>query len=193
MSKQFVSIPSDEEIVAMYWARDEEAIRQTDIKYRRFLISVALNILGNTQDSEECLNDTYMGAWNSIPPNRPSVLRAFLSAITRKLAISKYRTSHRQKRGLGQTFSLSDFEDFISDDQSSYTGEQVRALGQIMSEYIQGLTKRQRYIFLSRYYYAKTIDQITAELGCSKSTVNKEIAHIKHDLRVYLAQEGYTV
>ena len=89
---------SDDQIVALYWQRDEQAIKQTDIKYRKFLLSVAYNIVHDTCDSEECLNDTYIGAWNSIPPARPALLQAFLATIIRRTAIDCYKTRKRQKR-----------------------------------------------------------------------------------------------
>ena len=193
MSNRIASILTDEEIVAMYWARDEQAIKQTDIKYHSILINVALNILQNKEDSEECLNDTYIGAWNSMPPHKPSVLRSFLSGIMRKIAISKFRANHRQKRQLGQAFSLSDFEDFIPCEDDPYTVAQARALGQVIGTWLERQSQRRRYIFISRYYYAKPIEQITAELGCSKSTVNKEIAQLKQSLREMLAKEGYGI
>lgn len=193
MQDRFVGVRSDDEIIDLYWARDEMAIRATDVKYRKYLMSVAQNILRDVQDSEECLNDTYINTWNSIPPHRPRVLQAFLSSITRRIAITKYRSKHRQKRGLGNVFSMSDYEDFIPDEQSNYTHAQAEELGQIISNYLRTLSERQQYIFIARYFYAKPIEKIMAELGCSKSTINKEIAAIKQGLKIQLAKEGYTV
>ena len=88
---------SDEAIVELYWARDEAAIKHTDIKYRSYLLKTAYNILQDMQDSEECLNDTYLDTWNAIPPERPRVLQAFIGRITRNLAIDRYRAKHRKK------------------------------------------------------------------------------------------------
>ena len=193
MQEKIVSVLSDSEIIDMYWARDEEAIRQTDIKYRKYLICVSQNILHNMQDSEECLNDTYIDAWNAMPPHRPNVLQAFLAAIMRKVAISKSRINHTQKRNVGAVFSMTDFEDFLSDSREQHSWQEAAELGQVISDYVRTLTERQRYIFISRYYYAKSIEQITRELACSKSTTNKEIALIKHGLKKYLELEGYVV
>ncbi|MBQ7379210.1 MAG: RNA polymerase sigma factor [Clostridia bacterium] len=193
MQDRFVSVRSDDEIIELYWARDEEAIRATDAKYRKYLISISQNILHDMQDSEECLNDTYVGTWNSIPPHRPRLLQSFLASIMRKIATTKYRNKHRQKRSIGATFSLTDFEDFIPDDDSQYTWQETAELGQIISNWLRTLSERQQYIFISRYYYAKPIEQISEELSCSRSTINKEIAAMKQGLRTQLAKEGYIV
>ncbi len=193
MQEQNVSLRSDQEIIALYWARDEKAIEATDVKYRRFLISVSQNILHDMQDSEECLNDTYVSTWNAIPPHRPNVLQSFLGSIMRRIAISKYREKHRQKRDLRVTFSLTDFEDYVPDQEGSYTMQETAELGQAISDWLRTLSARQRYVFISRYYYAKGLDQIASELGCSKSTVNKDVYDIKRGLREHLAKEGYLV
>ncbi len=193
MQDRFVSVRSDDEIIALYWARDEEAIKATDVKYRKYLISISQNILNDMQDSEECLNDTYVGTWNAIPPHRPSVLQTFLGSIMRKIAITRYRNKHRQKRSIGATFSLTDFEEFIPDQESQYTWQETAELSQIISSWLRTLSERQSYIFISRYYYAKPIEQICEELSCSRSTINKEIAAIKQSLRATLAKEGYIV
>ncbi len=191
-SKQ-TSIMSDEEIVELYWQRDEQAIKETDIKYRRFLISVAHNIVQDMRDSEECLNDTYVGAWNSIPPARPVLLQAFLATIMRRTAIDCYKARKRQKRVASEmTVSLSELEDFISDDDV-YSEADARELGRGISDFVRSLSERRMYIFMSRYYVAHPIKEIAKVLSCSESTVNKEIALIKRDLSEKLEKEGYTL
>ena len=108
---------SDEKIVDLYWQRDEQAIKETDIKYKRFLLSLANNIVHDMCDSEECLNDTYIGAWNSIPPARPVLLQSFLATIIRRTAINRFNANKRQKRIVSEyTVSLSELEDFIADE-----------------------------------------------------------------------------
>ena len=184
---------SDEQIVALYWQRDEQAIRETDIKYKKFLLSVAYNILYDICDSEECLNDTYIGAWNSIPPARPVLLQAFLATIMRRTAIDCYKAKKRQKRIVSElTVSLSEVEDFISDDDM-YSQTDAKELGRVISDFVRSLSDRRMYIFMSRYYIARPIKEIARLLGCSESTVNKEIAAIKRDLKEKLKKEGYTL
>jgi len=182
---------SDELIVELYWQRDEQAIRQTDIKYRKFLLSVAYNIVHDTLDCEECLNDTYIGAWNSIPPARPTLFQAFLATIMRRTAIDCYKAKKRQKRIASElTVSLSEVEDFIDGTDSE---ADAKELGRIISEFVRSLPDRRMYIFMSRYYFARPIKEIARLLGCSESTVNKEIAAIKRDLKEKLEKEGYSI
>lgn len=193
MQEKNADVRSDEEIISLYWARNEEAIVQTDFKYRRYLIKISQNILHNMQDSEECLDDTYIATWNSIPPHRPNVLQAFLAAIMRKAAITKYRSNHSKKRNIGAVFSMTDYEDFLSDSREQHSWQESAELGQVISDYLRTQTQRTQYIFISRYYFAKPIEQIAKEIGCSTSTVNKEIAKIKQEFKEYLAKEGYMV
>lgn len=185
---------SDEQIVALYWQRDEQAIRQTDIKYKKFLLSVAYNIVHDVCDSEECLNDTYIGAWNAIPPARPTLLQAFLATIMRRTAIDCYKARKRQKRVASElTVSLSEVEDFISVDDDMYSQTDAKELGRVISDFVRTLSERRMYIFMSRYYIARPIKEIARLLGCSESTVNKEIALIKRGLREKLEKEGYVL
>ena len=184
---------SDDQIVALYWQRDEQAIKQTDIKYRKFLLSVAYNIVHDTCDSEECLNDTYIGAWNSIPPARPTLLQAFLATIIRRTAIDCYKARKRQKRLASElTVSLSEVEDFIAADDMHFETD-VKELGRVISDFVRSLSDRRMYIFMSRYYFARPIKEIAKLLDCSESTVNKEIAVIKRELKEKLEKEGYSV
>lgn len=185
---------TDEQIVELYWQRDEQAIKQTDIKYKNFLLSIAYNIVHDTCDSEECLNDTYIGAWNSIPPARPTFLQAFLATIMRRTAIDCYKARKRQKRIASElTVSLSEVEDFIADDDDMYSETDAKELGQVISDFVRSLSDRRMYIFMSRYYIARPIKEIARLLDCSESTVNKEIAIIKRDLREKLEKKGYAI
>lgn len=185
---------SDEQIVDLYWQRDEQAIRETDIKYKNLLLSVAYNIVHDTCDSEECLNDTYIGAWNSIPPARPALLQAFLTTIMRRRAIDCYKAKKRQKRIASElTVSLSEVEDFISDDDDMSFETDAKELGRVISDFVRSLPERRMYIFMSRYYVVRPIGEIARLLGCSESTVNKEIAAIKYALKEKLKKEGYAL
>lgn len=184
---------SDDEIIELYWQRNERAIEETDVKYRRYLFAVAHNILNSNEDCEECLNDAYVGAWNAIPPQRPTYLKAFLTTIIRRVSINRYNEINRQKRvPSALTLSLDEIGAFVSD--TSLEGEEeAQRLGRVISDYLRTLTKRQRYIFMSRYYMAEPIERVASELSVSTSTVNKEIACIKEGLKEALRKEGYTV
>lgn len=191
---QRATIMSDEKIIELYFKRDEQAIAQTDIKYRNFLLSIAYNIVHDTCDCEECLNDTYKDTWNSIPPARPSLLQAFLAAVMRRTAIDLYKTKTRQKRISSEfTVSLSEIEDFISSRDDTFSSVDANELGRVISDFVRSLSQRKMYIFMSRYYIFRPINEISKLLGCSESTVNKEIASIKKQLKEKLKEEGYTV
>ena len=194
MELQTQAAMSDEQIVELYWQRDERAIRETDRKYQHFLLTVAHNILRDAQDCEECLNDTYLGAWNAIPPARPKVLQAFLATIMRRTAIDRYKAGKRQKRIDSElTVALSEVEEFLADGSDPAAELDAHELGRVISEFIRSLPKRRMYIFMSRYYTARPIGEIARLLGCSESTVNKEIAAIKRDLKEKLEKEGYSL
>lgn len=183
---------SDGEIMDLYFARDERAIKETDAKYRTRLLYLARNIVHDAQDAEEALNDTYVRVWNSIPPARPDSLEAFVLSIMRRTAINRYKAARRQKRVPAELVSsLSDLDDMLADSDAFYTEQEARALGQTLTEFTNALSDRRSYIFMSRYYLSRPIDEIAEKLGCSRSTVNKEIAAIKQELRQLLESEGY--
>lgn len=182
----------DEAIVTLYWNRDETAIEETDFKYKNYLFSVLRNLLADPMDCEECLNDTYLGAWNAIPPTKPAVLKAFLTTVARRAAIKRYHKA-RKKTAIPSelTVSLSELEDFLSDGGEAESDLDAAALGKVISEFLYSLDKRKRYIFMSRYYVAVSIEKIACELKVSRSTVNKELAAIRKSLKAKLESEGY--
>lgn len=183
----------DEEIIDLYFERDERAVDETDLKYRKYLFAVAYNILYCNEDCEECLNDTYIGAWNSIPPQRPLNLKAFLTTILRRRAINRYREAQMQKRVPSNLTSALDELDYMLSGDTIDNEIDTEHLGEIISGYLKTLSKRQRYIFMSRYYMAESIDKIASDMSVSKSTVNKEISLIKEGLKNILEKEGYEV
>ena len=188
METNYVRILSDDEIIALYWARNENAIKHTDDKYRAYLLKIANNILKDMQDSEECLNDTYLSAWNTIPPERPYLLKAFLAAIIRNQSLMVGRRQKAQKRAaMSQAVSLSELEDVLADVRET---DDAHMLAMVIESYIASLDKDQRYIFLGRYYFGKSIDDIASEMSVSRSKVSKQIAYIKQTLREKLQEEG---
>ena len=183
----------DDEIIELYWQRDETAIQETDMKYQKQLLAIAHNIVQDRLDCEECLNDTYLGTWNAIPPARPFAFFAFLSTIMRRIAVNRYYENTKKRRVPTElTASLSDLEDFIEDGNMNDELD-TRELGKIINNYVRSLTERQMYIFISRYYFAEPINHLMSTLKVSKSTVNKEIATIKSGLKSVLEQEGYVL
>ena len=185
---------SDEAIISLYWDRDRKAITETDFKYGKYLYTIIYNILHDKLDCEECLNDTYLGAWNAMPPARPQVLRAFLVTISRRIAIKRYHKL-RQKGAVPSemTVALAEVEDFIAENSSAEEAFDAKQLGQIISRFVRSLPQRQRYIFISRYYAAEPIDTIAKELALSLSMIHKELAAIRTALKETLESEGYSV
>ena len=149
---------SDERIIELYWQRDENAIKETDTKYKRFLVSVAYNIVYDIGDCEECLNDTYIGAWNAIPPARPVLLQSFLATIMRRTAIDCYKAKKRQKRAASElSVCLDEVSEFVSDGEDAHSAMEARELGRIISDFVRSLSERRMYIFMSRYYFARPL------------------------------------
>lgn len=191
MELQTVKLPiSDEKIIALYWARDEKAITETDSKYRNYLYSVSHNIVCDALDCEECLSDTYLAAWNAIPPACPRALKAFLTTIVRRIAINRY---HANKRHSEMTVALSELEDVLSGSEDVGAQLDAKELGKTISDFLRQLPQRQRFIFISRYYMAQPIDAIAKQVQRSRSMVNKELASVRKALREKLESEGYTL
>ena len=184
----------DEKIVALYWERDEKAIEETDFKYKKYLFSIAYNVLHDRLDCEECLNDTYLGAWNAIPPTKPNVLKAFLTTITRRIAIKRYHSKGKQRVIPSEmTSSLSELEDFVAGDGDVDADFDAERLGRVISDFVRSLSERRQFIFMSRYYLADPIDTIASDLSLSRSMVNKELAAIRSALKEKLESEGYSI
>ena len=184
----------DDGIIALYFARDEKAIEETDFKYRKYLFSVVYNVLRDRLDCEECLNDTYLGAWNAIPPSRPKVLKAFLTVIARRVAIKRYHSNSRRNTVPSEmTVSLSELEDFLADGDEVEAGFDAQRLGKVISDFALSLSERRQFIFMSRYYMAEPIDTIAKDLKLSRSMVNKELAAIRKALKEKMESEGYSI
>lgn len=182
----------DAEIIELYWSRDEAAIKATDEKYGRYLYTVAYNIIHDNMDCEECLNDTYLGAWNRIPPARPNLLQAFLAKITRNIAVDKFRMKHASTRVPSELLvSLEELDKcmaYPSDMESEYA---VNAIAELLNTYLRGLPARSEFIFICRYFYADRVDHIAAMLDVSANTVYRELERIRDGLRQVLEKEGY--
>lgn len=194
-NKKTLKVPlDDEKIIELYWQRDEEAIEATDFKYRKYLYKIAYNIVRDNVDCEECLNDTYLGSWNAMPPSKPSVLKAFLTTIMRRISIKRYHSNLRKKVIPSEmTVSLSELEDFIVGDEDVGDDFDAVKLGEIISNFVRCLSEREKFIFMSRYYLAEPIDIIARNLGLSRSTINKELAAIRSALKEKLESEGYLI
>ena len=184
-------LPTDHEIVEMYWARDEKAIDVTDKKYGKYLFTIAYNIVKDNLDCEECLNDTYLQTWNRIPPTRPSVLQVFLSKIMRNVAVDRYRYNTAQKRISSEMLvSLEELDDCMPSEMSVEEEMAIVELSRALNAYLTGLDDRGRLLFICRYYYADKISAIAKMLQAGERSVYRELAELREGLRVHLEKEG---
>ncbi len=185
---------SDESIIRLYWTRQESAITETDKKYRGYIFVIANNILNDDYDSEECINDTYMGVWNRIPPTRPRVFPAFIAKITRNLAVGIFRRRDAQKRVPSElTVSIDELADSLSYSSDGEEAVEARELGRLISEYLRTLGDRDEYEFVCRYYYFDKIADIAAALGLSVVTIRTDLKRIRDGLKAYLERGGFSV
>ena len=182
---------NDKQIVALYFKRDEKAIEETALKYGQYCFSVAINITGNRSDAEECVNDTYLSAWNSIPPHQPSVLSTFLGKITRRISIDKWRKSGAEKRGGGQTaVVLDELSECIPDKNNVEHTVESRIVSDIINSFIKDLPDKDRRVFLCRYFYLDSVESISTRFGYSQSKVKSMLYRTRQKLRTRLEKEG---
>ena len=181
----------DSAIVDLYWQRSDAAIRESDRKYGSYCMAIASRICGVREDAEECVSDTWLGAWNQIPPNRPSVLSAFFGAITRNAAINRVRAAHREKRGGDQLdLALSELEACIPAPDDVEKTLEARELEQGIRTFVARLRPEERNIFLGRYFYLLPTADIAQRLGCSQSKVKTTLYRLRRKLQTYLKEEG---
>lgn len=190
--KQNTSGISDEEIVELYWTRNEKAIEATDNKYGRYLYVIAYNILRDSMDCEECLNDTYLCTWNKIPPERPNVLQNFLSKIARDAAVDKYRKTKASKRVPSELISsLDELDECVPSSASVEEEVLVKELSTLLNKYLRNCSRREEFIFMCRYYYADSISYIADMLNVSENTVFRDLAKLRKGFKEILEKEGY--
>ena len=184
----------DSQIVDLYWNRDEKAIDETDKKYGRYLYTIAYNIIHSRLDCEECLNDTYLGTWNSIPPSKPNSLQVFLSRIMRNVAIDKYRERSAAKRIPSELIgSLEELGDTLSYDGSAEEEAAVSAVAEELNRFLRELDERDQFIFVCRYYYCDTVSDLSKMLSVSERTVFRAIFRMREELRERLKEGGVEV
>ena len=178
---------SDEQIIELYWQRQENAISETDKKYGAFLFRIARNILHDRSDCEECKNDTYLGVWNAIPPTRPTEFAAFLVQIMRRIAINRYKERTCKKRIPSElTVAMEDVQNTLQSNDAVDVAYQAQEVGKIINDYVKALPDRRRYIFIDRFYLSESVEAIAADLKISPATVYREIEKIKQGLKLHL-------
>ena len=181
----------DEEIVNLYFDRSEEAIAACQVKYGKSCHTVAYNILHSDEDAEECVNDTWLRAWNAIPPERPTRLGAWLSTVTRRLALTRYEKKTAAKRNGGIEASLEELSECVT--AGSLTIADEVALSEAINGFLASLPTRTRMIFMRKYWYMDSIADIAKALGMGESAVKVTLHRTREKFRKHLAKEGITV
>ncbi len=178
----------DQDIIALYFSRDERAIRETDDKYGGFCHGIAMGLLGNPQDAEECVSDTYLRTWNSIPPKRPASLKAFLGKITRNLSIDRLRRRHAAHRDSDLEIMLSELEPYLPAAEVEES-----ALSELLDGFLMELDPLDRNLFMGRYWHAYPVARLAKHYGMTPNAVSLRLHRARERLRVHLEKGGYTL
>ena len=184
----------DSQIIDLYWARLEQAIQETDTKYGGYCRAIAHNILKSMEDSEECVSDTWLRAWNAMPPQRPSVLSAFLGRITRNLSLDRYKAARAEKRG-GSSFpaALDELSECVPAPGRVEHALEERELAEAIDRFLRTLPERECSMFLRRYWYVDSVQSIAARYSIKENTAKSILFRTREKLRRYLAGEGIIV
>ncbi len=184
----------DSEIIRLYWDRNEQAINATADKYGHYCKAIAKNILNCEEDAEECVNDTYLKAWNSMPTQWPPQLAAFLGKITRNLSFNRYKRQHAEKRGGGEiSLVLDELADCVSDVDDVEETIDRQELIKAIDSFVGSLSERKRRIFVRRYWYADPVTEIAKDSGMLEGTVSKTLERTRKQLKVYLTERGFEI
>ena len=184
----------DSGIIDLYFARSEDAIVQTDAKYGAYCRAIAMNILKSREDSDECVSDTWLHAWNAMPPQRPGILSAFLGRITRNLSFDRFKAAHADKRGGGSlAASLDELAECVASRGGVDEAVDARELARLIDAFLRRLPERECNIFLRRYWFVDGIDAIALRFSMKPNTVKSVLLRTREKLRRFLQQEGISV
>lgn len=182
----------DNQIVELYWQKNADAISETVSKYGAYCFAIAKNILRNTEDSEECVNDTWLHTWNAIPPQKPNVLRMFLAKITRNLAFNRFNARNAEKRGGGEiALVLDELGECLgggADVEATYEAKELR---QCIRCFVQALPEREGNVLVRRYFFAESVTDIAKRYGLRENNVMVILSRTRRKLKAHLLKEGY--
>ena len=182
----------DEKIVQLYYERNEQAIQETANKYGNYCNSIAKNILGNNEDAEECVNDTYLNTWNSIPPHNPKMLSTFLGKIVRNLAFNRYKHNHADKRGGSELpLVLDELAECVSGNDNITDTFVMKELISAINEFLSTLPEVKRNIFIRRYWYTESTVDIAKSYDMESAAVSMMLKRMRSKLHNYLIERGY--
>lgn len=180
----------DIEIVNLYWSRSERAISESETKYGNMLMSIAYNILFSTEDCEECVNDTYNKAWNSIPPQKPNSLAAYLGRIVRNLSINRWHEHRARKRGGGAVILLSELSECLPSQNSVESKMDDMEITNSIERWLYSLPKYDRVLFLRRYWFGEDLKSLSAEYSTSTNKITGQLYRLRQKLKVALEKDG---
>ena len=183
----------DSKIIELYWRRDEAAITETARKYGTFCHSIAMNLLHVREDAEECINDTYHTAWNSMPPQKPVKLRAWLGKVVRNLSLALWNKNHRQKRYNGMTELLDELEDCIPASETVEHTVEAKELSAVIDRWLMGLSREERALFVRRYWNGTSISELSSIWGISPGKMAQKMFRLRNSLKLVLEKEGITL
>lgn len=180
----------DEKIIRLFLSRSEQAIAELSCKYGGTCRKIAFNILNNLEDAEECVNDTYLATWNSIPPNTPNPLVTYVCKITRNLSLKKYRYNTARKRNSFYDISLTELENCIPSNDSNLKPCEEENLTIIIEDFLDSLDKKSRIMFVKRYWFAESVKSIAEEFGTTENYVAVRMLRIREKMKIYLERKG---
>lgn len=183
----------DARIVDLYWERSETAIAETEKKYGRYCHYIAYNILFCKQDAEECVNDTYINAWKSIPPHKPVCLKTFLGKLTRNISLNRYAREHAQKRSANTELILDELAEIIPDPNSEAVDSDNLALKEAINGFMETLSSTARKVFARRYFYLSPIKDIATDYDLTESNVKSMLFRMRSKFKTYLEKEGIVI
>ena len=183
----------DRKILDLYESRNEEAITQTKVKYGAYCLSIAMRILQNCEDAAECENDTYLKAWNTIPPKKPSLLSSYLGAIIRNLSLDRLRKKNALKRSELVWVSFEELEECLPSDKSIHEEMETKELAEYISAFLHSLPCDDCNVFLNRYWYFLSIKEISEKYGFTQSKVKMMLSRTRNKLSAYLSKEGILI
>ena len=182
----------DNDIIQLFFDRDENAIKEMSIKYGNYCTSIAKNILKNSEDAEECVNDTYLKVWNVIPPSRPNMLKAFIGRITRNISFNLYKKMSTDKRGnLQIPIILDELSECFSDGITPYQEIEKKELLKAINSFLEKLPQEKRVMFVRRYWHSDSITDIAKRCGVSENSVYVNLNRLRKRLHNYLIERGF--
>lgn len=180
---------TDKEIIALYFKRSENAIEQTDVKYGKLCHSISINILNDTRDSEECVNDTYLTLWNKIPPKEPNPFKAYICRIIKNLSLKKYEFNHAKKRNSEYEASLDQLEECVSDGTEASESVEFKELQMAIDMFLSELPEKKRILFLRRYWFLQPVKEIAKDYGITEKTASMRLSRLREKLQQYLQEK----